>query len=61
MRLKILPEMMLHVELFRFAMQGDFGFWCWLVETRKYKGCIPECALSTCLTRCFLRFKLGRP
>jgi len=40
---------MLQVELFRFATQGDLGF-----IGRKCMGCIPERALSTCLTGCLL-------
>jgi len=39
--LKFLPEVMLHVGLLGFAIQGVFG-----LNGRKCMGCIPECALS---------------
>ena len=36
--------------------------WLWVFGLigRKCRGCIPECALSTCLTWCFLSLKLGK-
>jgi len=39
------PEVMLHVELCGFAILGDLG-----LIGRNCMGCMPECALSTCLT-----------
>jgi len=52
--------MTLHVELFEFAMQGEFGFWGWLAESA-WLGCIAECALITCWTWWFLNLKSGAP